>query len=352
MQEKYDPSSIKRIADSACSYARSYILLSNTDLQLNKCTPIYYTCACDAIHDIRELCDGEEREEYCHFYHMIEVLQKYSIGNCEELAVMAFYYVMHNTSNLAAELIGVFNGDHAFLLLNRKKKSIITKPPTWGKHAYICDPLLNAVFPARDYLSQCKTFKIKTLYNKKSQQHKTYNIMSGFDPALHSFVKFTNYSMERLRRADQQDQDAMQDLFNTRNAILIREIKPILRKLKQVKLQSQSRKQNGKNSKLASLIQQIRRELITLMAPLEVDLTCKIETYYYPQMRKASVENALRERFQKYHGIVSKYSRSSAVTCFNFFTVNKGKNRVCTLLREAEKNIGRVHLQLFNAKMG
>jgi len=77
--------------------------------------------------------------------------QQFGIGNCEELATEAFFYLLKKKHpHLRVELMS-FNkpgGDHAFVVLGRKPGSDENDVSTWGDEAVICDPWARKIFPA------------------------------------------------------------------------------------------------------------------------------------------------------------------------------------------------------------
>lgn len=84
---------------------------------------------------------------------------KYSLGNCDELAFLALYYITENTTDVRAEKFFISGGQHTFLVINRKYGSDPNDPSTWGD-AIICDPwsLENQVYKATEYKEKLKNF--------------------------------------------------------------------------------------------------------------------------------------------------------------------------------------------------
>lgn len=121
---------------------------------------------------------------------------KYSLGNCAELALHFFDYIVNHPDNVwdksivQAELCQIENksnykfGDHVFVVINRKKNSDISDPTTWGEHAYICDPwsAKHHIYPAADYLKYLKNFL----------NLPTGNFVEPFDHGKHTIQPFKN----------------------------------------------------------------------------------------------------------------------------------------------------------------
>ncbi|STY28756.1 Uncharacterised protein [Legionella wadsworthii] len=83
----------------------------------------------------------------------IEISSKFTLGNCYEFTLHALDYILNRAPHIDAEVFKIMRGDHYFLVLNRDENSDKRDPKTWGKNAVICDPWLNAVYAAGEYLT-------------------------------------------------------------------------------------------------------------------------------------------------------------------------------------------------------
>jgi hypothetical protein len=96
----------------------------------------------------------------------IIVTEKYSGGNCEEMAIYAMKQIVDRWPDISAELYRVFNGDHVVLVLNKSTSlpSDLTDlaafciPEKWGPAAVICDPWSNLVYPVSEYKTYLKAY--------------------------------------------------------------------------------------------------------------------------------------------------------------------------------------------------
>lgn len=73
--------------------------------------------------------------------------RKFSWGNCESKAALAFIYLGKNGVT-PIEMMSV-GDDHILLVLGRDQKSKIKDLSTWGKEAIVCDPWANDAYGAQ-----------------------------------------------------------------------------------------------------------------------------------------------------------------------------------------------------------
>lgn len=70
----------------------------------------------------------------------VQIVKDTFLGNCEEIAFFGLYnFILNNELFKNAEVFKIFNGDHAFVVLNRKKDSDPRDFTTWGTHCLIAD---------------------------------------------------------------------------------------------------------------------------------------------------------------------------------------------------------------------
>lgn len=189
------------LAIKAKDYARSQIVAGGTQLENNE-LPLSQFKSIDkaVVEDTRKLVSYRtlnqikyhplENDYYLlSFENQIEVTSKYSIGNCNEFAFQALDYVLLNTDNVRAEIYSIEGGDHNFLVLNRRVDSNVSDPSTWGDKAVICDPWINKVYPASEYLVELKSFSRK----------KNKNTLVDFNPKKHKLILLSNYNTDYIR---------------------------------------------------------------------------------------------------------------------------------------------------------
>lgn len=127
----------------------------------------------------------------------ISTTAKYGLGNCSELALHAFDYILNHADldKIHAEIFFIegkkneADGDHVFLVINREINSDPLLPSTWGKNAWICDPWANKFYPAVEYLNQLQNY---FYIFKKESNHQDYpkNYVEPFDHDVHKLVYF------------------------------------------------------------------------------------------------------------------------------------------------------------------
>jgi len=94
-----------------------------------------------------------------HYESVIAVTDKYSLGNCTELATQVFDYVLTEAGpDVRVEIFYINGGDHVFAVLNRDPASDPSNPMTWGSNAVICDPWADLVYPAEEYAGKLKDY--------------------------------------------------------------------------------------------------------------------------------------------------------------------------------------------------
>jgi len=114
-----------------------------------------------------------ERFGYAKAAHM------YPLGNCGELAAVAFFYLLDE--KLFSKPVEIFqfertNGDHHFVVIGRKHDSDPNDPAKWGEEAVICDPWSRRIYPASLFakcLQDCGGSKVGVpiLKNYDPQKH-------------------------------------------------------------------------------------------------------------------------------------------------------------------------------------
>jgi hypothetical protein len=192
-----------KLAKEALNYARKQIIKGSTQIEnnifLEKGKIEYFDSLNKGIDDLRDYAfdlfkdsiqepksifiELEKDILIRNYEHKIYISSKFSIGNCEELALQAFDYILYKSTGIFnAEIFRIDGGDHAFLVLNRDPDSIPSDPKNWGPHAVICDPWANKVYNASEYLSKLKNFN--SVYDKDTKIMK--NGIESFNSKIHT----------------------------------------------------------------------------------------------------------------------------------------------------------------------
>ncbi len=158
------PLSIHEIAVLAKEYARNYIKKGSTQLETNDYSEIHRLALESGILDLRSEVtsnvNSHTKEESLEV--QIETVKKYSLGNCGEIARMALYYVVTHHPQVYAQVYSIGNGDHAFLIIGKKKPLLPMRLETWDEDAYVCDPWSNTVYPVSEWKEKLKDYKYST----------------------------------------------------------------------------------------------------------------------------------------------------------------------------------------------
>lgn len=180
------------IGASASKYARAHIHKGSSQIENNALEPKYFWALAEGVNDVRPFIDqliSEKKKQskttnpdLLTYDTRIEISTKYSLGNCDELAVQALDYVLNQTDDLRAEVFKIQGGAHVFLVINRNNPSDPNDPYDWGKNAVICDPWANKVFKASDYKTELKNY-----YYLNQKNH-----IEDFNPDNHTLVPYHN----------------------------------------------------------------------------------------------------------------------------------------------------------------
>jgi hypothetical protein len=164
----YSAQKALNIAKKANKYARSQILKGATQLENNALSREKEKYLLIGVHGnvesdllgIRNIIlnesmkNGLEKNTFIKDYEInVQISSKFSLGNCGELAIQAFDYILINNIPINAEIFTIrgSKGNHAFLVLNRSMDSVPNNPHTWGNNVVVSDPWLDLFCLARKY---------------------------------------------------------------------------------------------------------------------------------------------------------------------------------------------------------
>ncbi|SRR5579883_205231 len=85
-----------------------------------------------------------------------EIISKYKWANCSKLAVAALKRLREKAPDLKGEVVRTENGDHTYLVIDRKEGSDIRDFSKWGENAVVCDPWSGEVFSKDQIPSKLK----------------------------------------------------------------------------------------------------------------------------------------------------------------------------------------------------
>jgi hypothetical protein len=141
------PIKLEEIAIAAKEYAQKYIRKSYTQLENNNLPEINQLALHTSILDIRDEINGVIDFDSLSYEKEIEIIQKYSLGNCREMARLALYYVLIHHPNIFAQICYIEDGDHVFLIVGEDE----TK-------AFICDPWSNEIYYFSEWRDKLKNY--------------------------------------------------------------------------------------------------------------------------------------------------------------------------------------------------
>lgn len=105
----------------------------------------------------------------------VTLVKQFSIGNCEEYAMLVLNYLRKQNIEHAEALI-IQGDDHGFVVIGRTRGSDLALPSTWGDDAVVCDAWANKVYPASQIFDRLMCFRAML------HQHLAY----PFDPKQHT----------------------------------------------------------------------------------------------------------------------------------------------------------------------
>lgn len=163
-------------AQKAKDYARGIILVSRTSPEENTKEATYKNAHNACIQHMRSIAMQswkdplhlESNSRVLEYEAFVTASAKYSIGNCSELCLHVLdYYLKHDPEHQTrVELFCLADpSDHVFVVINRERNSDEDNPLTWGKDAFICDPLMNTLYPAEDYKEKLMDFEYELQQN-------------------------------------------------------------------------------------------------------------------------------------------------------------------------------------------
>lgn len=115
-----------------------------------------------------------------------------SIGNCSEFAKSAFYLLRRKYPRLKIEVLEYTNGDHVFLIIDRKPGSNLQCPETWGETAVVCDAWMGEVYPAAEIPIRLKNYS----RYPRNGDHRMINTLLTYNPRYHLFKVLEQHGMK------------------------------------------------------------------------------------------------------------------------------------------------------------
>ncbi|MBV9575943.1 MAG: hypothetical protein JO149_04915 [Gammaproteobacteria bacterium] len=278
-------------AIKAMEYAQLQIKKGATQVSNNELAPDYFSALNKGVtqgtrilikKDYKAKIKNDvfnKQKALAYFESVIKFSSKYSLGNCNELALHALNYVLNDkTTTMQAEVYIIQDGDHVFLVLNRDADSKEDNPMTWG-NAVICDPWSNKIYPAKDYLTELADFKringknTALPINEKTRLKQKEDVNTQFLKPL--------MTIENLK-----------NIFLTETELLLSYVKSYDKslKLEEIRLKEKYGDQHGKVLILAEKRQLIKASLKTMEQNIQALVKKEFKNDYHfakAQLRKA-----------------------------------------------------------------
>ncbi|WP_392538659.1 hypothetical protein [Legionella sp. 227] len=339
------------IAKAACAYSRSFILKGSSQLVNNTYDQAQRVSLFRAILDLRALCSEypgyrlEINEVYQEFHFTIQQCKKFSLGNCYEMALMALDYVLqHASPSVNAEVYEIEGGDHAFLVVGRKKNSHPKQPETWGEDAVICDPWSNEVYPASEYLAQTKNF-YEVIHNGDYS-----NCVEKFDNRRHKLSPIPWHNTEYLRTINSRPHlDKIIELFHKKMTLIINALEKLEGKLHAIVQRLAQEYPDNPEKKV--IIERMVNQLHTSVDKIKEDINKDCNTLPYEVLR-STLEKTWRKSIRSFQesvavseadkSILKKYNHEDSwrTQLLRFFNIlPKTARDTSNALHEAQKQI-------------
>lgn len=297
---------MKALAIKAKRYARRWIFEGSTQIVDNTYPAQKVRALSDAVEDLRKSAVEHsvfnlELDEVAHkFLQTVAYCKKFSIGNCYEYALMALDYVVHHAPGTNAEVYGIKGGDHAFLVIGRNPDSLINRPETWGKEAYICDPWSNKVYLASEYLTKTKNYSY--LFDKIEKKY--VNCTEPFHPDLHTFKPVPRMNSTLYKSLNTTDHiETIKQRYLTINSLMLNASITLMKRLEAI--ESRLQKTYGVQDEKYKIISQkieLLNAYIASMNPMESVSNPSNEAY---ESIKERLEKKLRQQARFYKDVIA-----------------------------------------------
>lgn len=166
LSEQFMPNPIEVAAKEAIRYVQHFVKkghthLSNRDLDISQRLAL-----ATAMKNIRELADDSplyqltDDDALRRFIHRINIIKKYSLGNCSEMSLLALEFIVNNKPELDAKRFTIQDGDHVVLVIGKAGcfESLVEdskdEPRGLLDDAWICDPWRDDCYPFKQYLTR------------------------------------------------------------------------------------------------------------------------------------------------------------------------------------------------------
>lgn len=177
-----------KIAAEAIRHARSVVPVSGTHTAINEYEDKRVADIHKAIAKMRAAYEKtlsgsfmlEQDYRLFQFETALETISQ--VGNCGELALFAFDYVLRTYPTVRAEVVQMVNGNHVFVVIGRDPASDINDPSTYGENALICDALEREVYLAKDYRTKLKAYVSAHKFNLIDDKKGEFYIVGLDDP--------------------------------------------------------------------------------------------------------------------------------------------------------------------------
>ena len=190
------------LAKQAALYAQTIIKKGSTQIDNNKLSTEKFDALTDGIDDRRDLLKKELKSGFSLniigdkkldvYEKLVNSSAKYSLGNCYEMALQAFDYLLYSpaASQVNFEIFTIQGGDHIFDVIGRNPKTDPSNPKTWNKDAVICDPWneKNNVYLASEYQQKLKSWRREIKEDASGNQVSVKNAIDDFDEKKHTLV--------------------------------------------------------------------------------------------------------------------------------------------------------------------
>src|SRR5579862_7669695 len=172
------PLTLDDIAHLAIKYVRSFVRGGSTQVENNALPEVYRLALESSIRDLRGeiahvIYSSADENKY---EAEIEAMKKYSLGNCDEMAKLALYYVLTHHPSIYAQIYQLNRGDHVFFVIGKDAES------------FICDPWSNKVYPFSEWPDKLEAYK----YTNENISQETQIIQENKLKKLQKALKESN----------------------------------------------------------------------------------------------------------------------------------------------------------------
>ncbi len=220
----------RSLANQAVLYSQSVIKKGSTQTENNRLPLEKFDALYDGVEDNRDLIrksvlpgvniDLISNPLLSKYEKTIAITAKSSLGNCFEMALHAFDYLLYHpaAADINFKIFSIEGGDHAFVVIGLKE-SDSNDPSTWGKDVFFIDPwnAKKQVYPASEFHKSLKSWRREVIKDSDNKVISVKNALDDFDEKKHMLGtgKSLHVNAAQIRQLRKENIDLVKQNFLT-----------------------------------------------------------------------------------------------------------------------------------------